>query len=89
VLSAFDITATQQVAFNGVVATLVDTHLGSSPSDLNNPPGSVTVNWGDGQTGPGLVVGPIFPGVFEVDASQGRWQRVQRYVDPARRAGPL
>lgn len=67
VLSPFNITATKQVAFNGVMATLIDSHLNSSPSDFNTSPGSVQINWGDGQTSSGQVVGPIFPGVFEVD----------------------
>ena len=69
VLSPIDITATQQVPFSNVVATLVDSDHTASPSDFNNPPGSVQVNWGDGVTSSGLVVGPISPGVFYVDAS--------------------
>src|SRR5271155_6152164 len=69
VLSPINITATQDVPFSSVVATLVDTNRNASPSDFNDPPGSVQVNWGDGVTTSGLVVGPISPGVFYVDAS--------------------
>ena len=68
-LSPINITATQEVPFSNVVATLVDSDRTASPSDFNNPPGSVQVNWGDGVTSAGLVVGPISPGVFYVDAS--------------------
>ncbi len=69
VLSPISITATAQVPFSNVVATLVDSDHTASPSDFNDPPGSVQVNWGDGATSTGLVVGPISPGVFYVDAS--------------------
>jgi hypothetical protein len=69
VLTADTISAPQQNEFAGVVATLVDTNFNDTPSTFNNPPGSVLINWGDGQTSSGLVVGAILPGVFEVDAS--------------------
>lgn len=70
VLSPTNITAIQQVPFDGVIATLLDTKLSDSPGSFNNPPGSVSINWGDGTpAGSGTVVGPIFPGVFEIDAS--------------------
>ncbi len=69
VLTPVDVTATQQVPFDAVVAKLVDTNFNASPSDFNTPPGSVQINWGDGSTGSGLVVGPVFPGVFYIDAS--------------------
>jgi hypothetical protein len=69
VLSPINITASQDAPFSNVVATLVDTDRTASPSDFNDPPGSVQVNWGDGVTTSGLVVGPISPGVFYVDAS--------------------
>ncbi len=69
VLSPINVNATAQVPFSNVVATLVDSDHSASPSDFNNPPGSVQVNWGDGVTSAGLVVGPISPGVFYVDAS--------------------
>jgi hypothetical protein len=69
VLSPVNVTAATEVPFSGVVATLSDTNFKASPADFNSPPGSVQINWGDGQTGSGLVVGPIFPGVFEVDAT--------------------
>ena len=52
-----------------MVATLVDTNRTASPSDFNDPPGSVQVNWGDGVMTNGLVVGTNFSGVFYVDAS--------------------
>ena len=51
------------------MATLVDTNVLAVPSDFNSPPGSVTINWGDGQTTPGTVVGTIIPGLFQVDGS--------------------
>ena len=69
VLSPVNISAPVQGEFSGVVATLIDTNLNASPSDFNNSPGSVSVDWGDGQTSSGLVVGALLPGVFEVDAS--------------------
>ena len=47
-----NITATQASNFSGVVAGLADFSLNASPSDFNNPPGSVQINWGDGQTSP-------------------------------------
>lgn len=63
------ITATQNSTFTGAVASLLDSNLNASPSDFNNPPGSVQIDWGDGQTTSGQVVGPLLPGVFEVDGS--------------------
>ncbi len=70
VLSPTNFTAIQQVPFDGVIATLLDTKFNDSPGSFNNPPGSVSINWGDGTPpGSGTVVGPIFPGVFEIDAS--------------------
>jgi hypothetical protein len=62
VLTPLDVTATQQIPFDTVVAKLVDTNLNASPSDFNTPPGSVQINWGDGSTGSGLVVGPVLCG---------------------------
>jgi hypothetical protein len=70
VLSPISITATTQAPFDGVVATLVDTVRSDSPSSFTTPPGSVQINWGDGTPATsGQVVGPIYPGVFEVEGS--------------------
>ncbi len=69
VLSPINITATKGTAFDGVVATLVDTTGADNPSSFTTSPGSVQINWGDGSTTPGQVVGPVYPGVFEVEGS--------------------
>jgi hypothetical protein len=70
VLSASDITATQQSPFKGVVAILADSNPAAKPSDYNNPPGSVLIDWGDG-TPPsaGTVVDVGVPGMFLVDGT--------------------
>ena len=57
------ISATLQKPFSGVVATVIDTDLQATPASFN----SVSINWGDGQTSTGTVVGPLlFPGYFQV-----------------------
>jgi hypothetical protein len=62
-MSGTSISATQQQPFSGQVATVYDTNLDDSPASFN----SVEINWGDGQTTAGQVVGPLtIPGVFEV-----------------------
>jgi hypothetical protein len=67
------IIAAQNNNFTGVVADLFvlgPSTLKASPSDFNNPPGSVQITWGDGQTSSGTVVGPVgVPGAFEVTGS--------------------
>jgi hypothetical protein len=64
------ITATQGSSFTGNVAALVDSTAQDTLSDFNSPPGSVQINWGDGQTSAGTVVGPVtVPGTFEVTGS--------------------
>jgi Bacterial Ig-like domain len=69
-MTPLKITAAQGSDFSGVVAVLADTTLGASPSNFNNPPGSVQINWGDGQTSAGTVIGPVtLPGAFEVTGS--------------------
>ena len=63
-------TAVQNTNFSGIIALLGDLTLHASPSEFNTPPGSVQINWGDGQTTPGTVIGPVtLPGAFEVTGS--------------------
>ena len=70
VLTAETVFASAQVPFSSSVASLIDTNLGTTPSDFNNPPGSVKINWGDGSAATsGTVVGSLIPGFFEVDGS--------------------
>jgi hypothetical protein len=64
-MTGASISATQQQPFNGVVAVVGDTYLRDTPASFN----SVTINWGDGQTSAGQVVGPVTLGVFQVVGS--------------------
>jgi hypothetical protein len=69
-MTPLKITAMQGSGFNGIVAGLADFALKSSPADFNTAPGSVQINWGDGQSSSGTVVGPVIsPGAFEVTGS--------------------
>jgi Bacterial Ig-like domain len=67
------IIAAQNNNFTGIVADLFvlgAPTLKASPADFNNAPGSVQINWGDGQSSSGTVVGPVgVPGTFEVTGS--------------------
>jgi hypothetical protein len=65
-MTATAISAVQQKTFSGQVARVFDTKLKETPASFN----SVLINWGDGQTTPGQIVGPIvFPGTFQVTGS--------------------
>ncbi len=61
-MSGTAIAATQQTPFSGQVATVFDTNLKDTPASFS----TVTINWGDGQTSPGQVVGPFALGFFLV-----------------------
>jgi hypothetical protein len=61
-MNGASISAIQQQAFNGVVAVVGDTNIRDTPASFN----SVTIDWGDGQTSTGQVVGPVTFGVFQV-----------------------
>jgi PKD repeat protein len=65
-----NISAVAGSSFSGLVATLIDTTFNASPSDFNSPPGPVQIDWGDGETSSGTVIGPVVvPGAFEVTGS--------------------
>ncbi len=62
--------AAQQSNFSGPVATLIDLNKTAMPSDFNNPPGSVQIDWGDGsEPTTGQVVSLPTAGTFEIDGS--------------------
>jgi PKD repeat protein len=61
-MTGASISAAQGQPFSGLVATVFDTKFNQTPASFT----SVTINWGDGQTSSGQVVGPLVPGVFEV-----------------------
>src|ERR1700691_3707333 len=65
-----EVLAAQQSNFTGAVATLIDLNKTAMPSDFNNPPGSVQIDWGDGsEPTTGQVVSLPTAGTFEVDGS--------------------
>jgi hypothetical protein len=65
-----NITAVEGASFSGVVAYLADTTIKASPSSFNTAPGSIQIDWGDGQTSSGSAVGPlILPGAFQITGS--------------------
>ncbi len=65
-MSGTAFSAAQEQTFSGQVATVYDTDLSNTPTSFN----SVQINWGDGQTTAGQIVGPlVVPGVFQVTGS--------------------
>lgn len=62
-MASTPISATQQQSFSGQVATVIDTNPKDSLTSFN----SVQIDWGDGQTTPGQIVGPVLvSSAFEV-----------------------